>query len=155
MATPGLPAMMARQLVQKLAGGGPPQGGPSPMGPGAPGAMNAQPGGPPGGQAGDQVAKQLSELQGADPGAILKTLQQVKAIIVPIYVRAAFQMPGVSRNIAQVQKYLDNAISEAEKAAATASTVQPSPIANNASIPQPQGPEGGMGLQDFASGGGA
>lgn len=119
------------------------------MGPGAPAQMNAQPGA----QAGDQVARQLAELQGADPGAILKTLQQIKSIIVPIYVRAAFQMPGVSRNIAQAQKYLDNAIKEAEQAAATASTVQANPIANNASIPNPQGQ--GMGLQDFASGGGA
>lgn len=157
MASPGLPAMMARQLVQKLAGGGaPPQGGPppgaSPMGPGAPAQMNAQPGG----QAGDQVGRQLSELQGADPGAMLQALQQVKSIIVPLYVRAAFQVPGVARNIAQAQKYIDNAIKEAEQAAATASTVQGPPIANSAAIPNPQGPGmGGMGLQDFASGGGA
>jgi hypothetical protein len=146
--------MMARQLVQKLAGGaapggaGIPQGGPSPMGPGAQGAINANPAA----QAGDQVSRQLAELQGADPDALLKTLQQIKSMIVAIYVRASFQMPGVARNVAQVQKYLDNAIKEAEQAAATAATV--SPIANNASIPNPQG-GAGMGLQDFASGGGA
>jgi hypothetical protein len=116
--------------------------------------MNSQQGGQ-GGQAGDQVARQLSELQGADPGAMLKLLQQVKSIIVPAYVRAAFQMPGVARNIAQAQKYIDNAIKEAEQATATEQTVQP-PIANNAAIPNPQGQGmGGMGLQDFASGGGA
>jgi len=154
MATSGLPAMMARQLVQKLAGGaspggaGMPQGGPSPMGAAAPAMQNANPAS----QAGDQVARQLSELQGADPDALLKTMQQIKSMVVSIYVRAAFQMPGVARNIAQVQKYLDNAIKEAEQAAATAATV--TPIANNASIPNPQG-QGGAGLQDFASGGGA
>jgi len=157
MATAGLPAVLARQLVAKLAGGAAPgtnQGGASPLGASAPAAMNMQAGGKPGSQAGDQVARQLSELQGADPGAMLQLLNQVKSIIVPLYVRSAFQMPGVARNIAQAQKYIDNAIKEAEQASATAQTVQP-PIANNASIPNPQSPGmGGMGLQDFVSGGG-
>jgi hypothetical protein len=117
------------------------------MGAMAPAAMNAN-GGP---QAGDQVSKQMAELQGADPGAILQSLTQVKSILVALYPRTAFTIPGVARNLAQSQKYLDNAIKEAEQAAATQQTVQP--IANNAAISNPSSP--GMGLQDFASGGGA
>lgn len=147
MASAGLPQMMARQLVQKLAGGGAPPGGPpqaSPLGPGAPQQINANP------QAGDQVSKQLAELQGADPGAMLSALKQIKSIIVPLYVRSVFQVPAAAREIAQAQKYIDNAIEKMEKAAATAATVSQNPIANNAAIPNPQG-----GLQDFASGGGA
>lgn len=103
--------------------------------------------------AGDQVSRQLAELQGADPGAILKALQQVKSIVVALYPRTAFSLPPVSRNLAQMQKYLDGAIKEAEQASATAGTVgaQGGPIANGAAIPNPQVP----GLQDFASGGGA
>lgn len=154
MAIPSTPAMLARQVVERLAaGGGPPQGGPggpSPLGPGAAAITNARPGGS---MAGDQVASQLAELQGADPNAILNMLKQQKSIAVAIYVRTAFTMPGVSRNMAQMQKYIDNAIKEAEQGAATNQAV--SPIANNASIPNPQGGNEsgpGMGLQQFVQG---
>lgn len=133
MATPALPQVMARQLIARMANQ------PSPMGQAAPAAINS-------GGAGDQVAQQAAQLQGADPDFIMKALSQVKSIVVNLYPRAAFTMPGVARNLAQSQKYIDNAIAEAEKAAATAQAVNP--IANNAAIPNP-------GLQDFASGGGA
>lgn len=108
-------------------------------------------------QSGQQVAQQLAELKGADPGSTLKMLQQMKSQVVAMYSRTAFSMPGVSRNLAQMQKYLDNGIKECEQAAATASTVQ-SPIANNAGINNPlqQGGEGNPplpGLQSFAQGG--
>ena len=151
MATPSLPAMAARQLVQRLAQGQGPQG-PSPLGQGAPAITNANPAR----MAGQQVASQLAELQGADPQSTQKMLQQIKSIVVAMYARTAFTMPGVSRNLAQMQKYLDNAIKEAEQGTATAQAV--SPIANNASIPSPQqgGGKGGeqqMGLQQFAGGG--
>jgi len=147
--------MMIRQIIQKLSGGG-----------GAPGMPPGQPpqGGPPGmggppdqsSQAGQQIGQQLSELQGADPQSMLKMLQQIKSVMVALYPRSAFTIPGVARNIAQAQKYIDNAIKEAEQAAATANTVQ-QPIANNAGQPQ-QGPgpaDGGNslpGLQSFAMG---
>jgi hypothetical protein len=147
-----LAGMMARQLIQKLAGGGgapggamPPGGGmPQPGGPGGPGAQGAPPD-----QAGMQIQTQLAELQGADPNSMLKLLQQIKSQLVAIYPRAAFTIPEVSRNVAQAQKYLDTAIKECEKAAATASTVQP--IANNAGQP-PRGQDDGAGLQQFAMG---
>jgi len=150
---PALAQMMARQLIAKIGGqGGPPAGpgGPMPPPPGmtgqaGPGAMPPPSGGgPPGGggpgapptpPAGMQLSQQLAELQGADPDAIIKSLTQMKSMAVQHYTRAAFTMPGVTRNLAQVVKYLDNSIQEAEKAAAT--TAAAGPIANNAAIQNP------------------
>ena len=150
---PALAQMMARQLIGKLAGGG--QGGP-PLGPGGPmpppPGMTGQggppmPGGPSAGgtgapgssppmpPAGMQLSQQLAELQGADPDAIIKSLTQMKSMAVQHYTRAAFTMPGVTRNLAQVVKFLDNSIQEAEKAAAA--TAAAGPIANNAAIQNP------------------
>ena len=155
-ANPALAQMMARQLIGKLAGagGGVPAGGP-PAGPGGPlppsPGMVGQggppgPGGPPPGPgpnspptapAGLQLSQQLAELQGADPDAMVKSLASIKSVAVSLYTRAAFTLPGVTRNLAQVVKYLDNCIQEAEKAAAT--TAAAGPIANNAAIPNPAG----------------
>ena len=154
---PALAQMMARQLIGKLAGGapngGPPAGPGGPMPPppgmtgqGGPGAGG--PGGPPSTPAGLQLSQQLAELQGADPDAMIKSLTSMKSMAVQQYTRAAFTMPGVTRNLAQVVKYLDNSIQEAEKAAAT--TAAAGPIANNAAIPNPAGqnaPVMGLGSQ--------
>ena len=142
MSTPPLAQMMARQLISRMAGAqggpqgppsGPPQGGPAPS------------------PAGVQLSQQLSELQGADPDAMLKAITQVKGIIISLYPQAAMKVPGVARNLAQAVKYLDNAIADAEKAAATIQSV--TPIANNASIANPT--DQGINLGNFASGGGA
>ncbi len=149
---PALAQMMARQLISKIAGagggaaaGGPPSGPGGPAGP-LPGAIGqAGPGaggpvGPPVAPAGLQLSQQLSELQGADPDAMVKSLNSMKSMAVQQYTRAAFTMPGVTRNLAQVVKYLDNSIQEAEKAAAT--TAAAGPIANNAAIPNPAAQNG-------------
>ena len=161
---PALAQMMARQLIGKLAAGpgpaagGAPNGGP-PAGPGGPmppppgmtgqgGPSGPGAGGPPSTPAGLQLSQQLAELQGADPDAMIKSLTSMKSMAVQQYTRAAFTMPGVKRNLAQVVKYLDNSIQEAEKAAAT--TAAAGPIANNAAIPNPAGqnaPVMGMGSQ--------
>ena len=71
---------------------------------------------------------------------MVKSLNSMKSMAVQQYTRAAFTMPGVTRNLAQVVKYLDNSIQEAEKAAAT--TAAAGPIANNAAIPNPAGQNG-------------
>lgn len=158
---PALAQMMARQLIGKLAGGaggpgGSPAGpgGPMPLPPGMAGAAGpgAGPGpdSPPTTPAGLQLSQQLAELQGADPDAMVKSLTSIKSVAVSLYTRAAFTLPGVTRNLAQVVKYLDNSIQEAEKAAAA--TAAAGPIANNAAIPNPAGQNGmapvsGMGSQ--------
>lgn len=128
MGTPALPGILARNIVQKLAGQQPDS-------------------------AGQQIAQQLAELQGADPNSMLKMLQQIKSQIVALYPRASFTIPEVARNLAQMQKYCDNAIKGAEQAAATSSTVK-APIANSAGQPQvgPTQNQGLPGLQDFAMG---
>ena len=142
MGSPALPAAMAQMLMQKLAGGGaPPQG------------MGAPPQGPQPSPAGQQIASQLSELQGADPQSTLKILMQIKSQLVAIYPRTAFTMPGVANNVAATMKSLDRAIEDAKKGAAVEQTV--SPIANNAGQPQqgPEQPSNGLpGLQQFAMG---
>lgn len=155
MATPPLAAMMARQLIGKLAGGGAPAGpgGPLPPNPAMVGQAGPGAGGPDAGAggaasgsaaaatpAGLQLSQQLAELQNADPEAMTKSLTSIKGMIVSLYTRAVFTIPGVSRNLAQVVKYLDNSIQESEKAAAT--TAAASPIANNAAIPNPVGQQG-------------
>ncbi len=119
-------------------------------GPGGAAAMQANPSS----SAGQQISQQLGELQGADPGSMVKILQQMKQMSVALYPRSAFSIPGVARNLAQMMKYLDNAIKEAEQASATASTVKPPAIANNTGI-TPQGPDqsGSLpGLQQFSEG---
>jgi len=120
-------------------GGPPPPGGPGGPGAGGPGGPDAPPTIP----AGLQLSQQLSELQGADPDAIIKGLTSMKSMAVQFYTRAAFTMPGVTRNLAQVVKFLDNSIQEAEKAAATTSAA--GPIANNAAIPNPAGQQASQG----------
>ena len=164
-ANPDLAQMMARQLIGKLAGGGGAPaapggpGGPMPPSPGMLGAGGPPgPGGgppppgpnsPPTTPAGLQLSQQLAELQNADPDAMVKSLTSIKSAAVSLYTRAVFTVPGVSRNLAQVVKYLDNSIQEAEKAAAT--TAAAGPIANNAAIPNPaQSAGGGMGLPPSA-----
>ena len=142
MASPGNPvtAALARQVVSRLAQNGPSGGA---GGPGGPGQSD---------QAGQQIAQQLAELQGADPGTTMKMLQQIKSVMVAMYPRTAFSIPGVARNIAQAQKYIDNALKECEQAQATAQTVQ-NPIANGAGQPQQNQPDAqGGGLQQFAMG---
>ena len=171
-ANPALAQMMARQLIGKLAGGaggpgGPGAGGPS-AGPGGPmppppgmvgmggppvpggpgGPPPPGPNAPPTTPAGLQLSQQLAELQGADPDAMVKSLTSIKSMVVSLYTRAVFTIPGVSRNLANVVKYLDNSIQEAEKAAATTSAA--GPIANNAAIPNPAGQSGGLGSQPGA-----
>ena len=126
---PALAQMMARQVIGKMAGGapaGPPPGPPQ--------------GGPPPTPAGMQLSQQLSELQNVDPDAITKALTSMKGMGVSLYTRSAFSLPGVTRNLAQVIKYLDNCIEESQKAAATAAAA--GPIANNAGIPNPAAQQG-------------
>lgn len=140
MATPPIApdpvrAMMARQLIQRMAQG---QGGANDQ------AMGAQ------------LDGQFSQLQGADPQFMLKALNQIKMMMVPLFGRAAFAVPEVSRHIAQAQKSVDAAIKAAEQGAATQQSVRPI-IVNNAAMPNPvQNPGGGepMGGQSGPPGGG-
>ena len=167
-ANPALAQMMARQLIGKLAGGGQGASGGAPVAPGgsaspSPGMTGAAGGSMPGGSgggasgpdspptalAGLQLSQQLAELQGADPDAMVKSITQMKSMAMQLVTRAAFTMPGVTRNLFNVVKYLDNSIQEAEKAAAT--TAAAGPIANNAATPNPAGQNGGAPVSGLQS----
>lgn len=137
MAAQAIPAMMIQRIIGQLAGKGSPE---------------ATPGvGKPPEQAGQQIATQISELNGADPDSTLKLLTQQKSILVALYSRSAFPMPKVAGHIAAAMKSIDKAIEESEKATATVGAVQ-QPIANNAGQPMQDQPSGLPGLQQFAMG---
>jgi hypothetical protein len=142
---------MARQLMQKLAGGQQQGGSPQGMAPGSPPQGGGAPGGDNPDAAGQQIQSQLAELQGADPNSMKKILMQIKSQLVAIYPRAAFTIPDVATPVAQAQKYVDAAIKACDKAAEVAQTVQ-APIANQAGQP-PNGQMQPQGLQQFAQAG--
>jgi hypothetical protein len=101
-----------------------------------------------------QLGGQFSQLQGADPQFMLKALNQIKLMMVPLFGRAAFAVPEVSRHIAQAQKSVDAAIKAAEQGAATEQSVRPV-IVNNAAMPNPvQNPGAGSPMSGPPGGGG-
>ena len=144
MASPGNPAasMMARSVIQALSqrGAGPStQGGPQGAGPE---------------MAGSVLSSRMNELQGADPGAILRKLSQMKSELIDMIPHVAFSLPGVSKHISNMWKALDGAIKEAEQAVSTQQSVQATPIGMSAARPQPgQGQGASPGGSPFMPGG--
>lgn len=136
MASSPMASMMARQMINRLA-----QQGPSAQGPQGP------PGAPPQDNAGQQIGAQLSELQGADPQSTMKLLTQIKQQLVIIYMRSAFPLPEVAREVAKAQTSIDKAIDAATKGAGAVNA-----IANNAGQPQQmrEQQDGGQGLPDLS-----
>jgi hypothetical protein len=132
--------MQARSLVERLAQGA--GGGPDQPGAGGPDA------------AGGQLSQQLSELKGADPQLMQKATEQIKAMLLAIQVRTAFQVPEAARHAAQAQKSIDGMLKALQQATAAANTIQ-APIVNQAGVsapslgpvagPQQLPPPGGMG----------
>ena len=132
-------ALMAAQLVNRLATRGRPGGGAAGM---------ASPD-----EAGEQVQSQFSQLQGADPEMVTKMLQKIKQLLVVLYNQTVFQVPEAARHISGAQKEIDQGLKAIQQAAATLNAVRPQ-IANNAALPpgfgsgspMPQMPEtGGIG----------
>lgn len=92
------------------------------------GAGPASPGGAAaGGDDGMGASAMSSELHGADPSFLLKSLQQIKQQLSQLFVQSSMRLPNVSGNIAKTMTQLDRAIKEAQQAAATQSVVR-SPI---------------------------
>jgi hypothetical protein len=121
--------MQARSLVERLAQGA--GGGPDQPGAGGPDA------------AGGQLSQQLSELKGADPQLMTKATEQIKAMLLAIQVRTAFQVPEAARHAAQAQKSIDGMLKALQQATAAANTIQ-APIVNQAGVSAPSlGPVGG------------
>lgn len=142
--------LMAQQLMQRLAAmaaarnGGAPGAGAS----AGPGAGSPDPSADPnaGGNspdvAGSQLSQQLSGVAGADPEMMVKNLTNIKGMLVALFNRSAFQLPAVSRQLAQAMKYIDNAIKDSQQAAQTVQTVN-AQITNNAAMSSPSAGSGG------------
>lgn len=123
--------MMARNVIQSLAQRG---------------AGQSQQGGPQGAapeMASQMLGSKLNELQGADPGAILRKLSQMKQDLIGMIPFVAFGLPGVSKHVTNMWKALDGAIKEAEQAVSTQSSVEATPVGMSAARPQPDTSAGG------------
>lgn len=130
------------QVIQKLGAGG---------------ASGPQ-GQPTGGDDMGMGAQQMSsELHGADPAFLLKSLQQIKSQLSQLFVMSSMRLPNVSGNIAKTMTQLDRAIKEAQQAAATQSVVRAPlgfTLAGGNAGPgapgsAPGGGAGGMGIGGF------
>ena len=121
----------------------PPGGGPAAQagGVGAPGAPGGQPG-QPGGGAADAYAQQVSSLKGADPGGLLRQLQQMKQICAVMLVQNLERLPNVSGKLAKLIPQFDAVIKEAQQAANTDAAVRTPPIAMGAAQPAPDSSSG-------------
>lgn len=134
-------ALMAAQLVSRLAQRGSPGGG-------AAGLTTPD-------QTGEQVQQQFSQLQNADPDAVTKGLQKLKQVLVVMYNQTVFQVPEAARHISGAQKEIDQALKAIQQASATLNAVRPQ-IANNAALPpgfNPGGAGGGGSSEIPATGG--
>jgi len=127
----GNPALagMARSIIENLSKRG---AGPSTTG-GAGGIAPAM--------AQQALSSRMNELQGSDPGAVLRKLEQMKQDVVQLIPQVAFSVPGVSKHLFTVMKGLDGAIKEAEQATSTQQATQSVPI--GMSVAQPPGSNAG------------
>jgi hypothetical protein len=76
-----------------------------------------------GGDPAEQYAQQSSELQGADPGMLLKQLNQINKLLGVIFVQTFQRLPNVANNISATMKQLSRAIKETQQAASTAQAI--------------------------------
>src|SRR5438445_545944 len=99
------------------------------------------------------VSQMASELHGADPTFILKSLQQVKQQLSQLFVQTSMRLPNVSGQIAKAMTQLDRAIKEAQQAASTQSVVR-NPLGfslagGGGAGESASGPGGGPGVSPF------
>jgi len=123
---------MARNVIDSLSKRG---AGPSTQG----GAGGAAPE-----MAEQALSSRLNELQGADPGAVLRKFTQMKQEVVQLIPQVAFTLPGVSKHMTNLWKALDGAIKEAEQALSTQQSVQSTPVGMTAAQPPQAEQQGGM-----------
>ena len=109
------------------------------------------PGGAPGGvpgegssDAGSQVSQMSSELHGADPAFLMRTLQSVKAALMAAFVQSGMRLPNVSGHLSQTVKALDKALKELQSAQSTQGAVRP-PLGFSAATGAPSATQAGGG----------
>lgn len=124
------PAMVLAALQGRTQAGAAPGG--------APGAQSGQPGQP---GAADQYAQQVSSLKGADPGGLLRQVNQMKAICAVMLVQNIERLPNVSGKLAKLIPQFDAVIKEIQQAANVDSVVR-NPVQMGAAQPQPDATAG-------------
>lgn len=112
----GAPNPLAGILMQRMGVGAPP------------GMPGASPSGAPsagGDDSSGQLGQLQSELQGADPGYMLREMNQIKAAMMNLFVRSGMRLPNVAGQIAMAMKQWDRAVKEAQQAGQTQSATRP------------------------------
>lgn len=134
----GTPNPLAAMLAARMGQGAPPgMPGQSPSG-----ADSST------GDAGQQVSQLSSELQGADPGFMMREMTQIKQAMMQLFVRSGMRLPNVAGQIAMAMKQWDKAVKEIQQASQTQSATRP-PIgfsaAGSGAASNGQGPSGPSG----------
>jgi hypothetical protein len=139
MASAGNPLqsiIMSALQARTAAGGGQP--GQTMPGQGMPGAPGA-PGGMGGDDASQAYVQQVSELKGADPGMLLRQVQQLKKICASMAVQNLERLPNVAGQLFKIVPSFDRVLKELQQAQSVNSAVR-QPIGMGAA--QPPSPEG-------------
>lgn len=124
---------LSRNIIESLAArGASPQQDPGPMG--------ASPG-----DTEKSLSQRMAELRGADPGMVMRKLNQMKKDCVELIPQVAFTIPALAKHLSAVLKGLDGALKEAEQGANVEKSISQGPISHSAAgTPQPQPGEGPM-----------
>jgi len=132
-----LASLLGPALTSLSAGAGGGAGGPGgPGGGGVPGEGSSD--------AGSQVSQMSSELHGADPAFLMRTLQSVKAALMAAFVQSGMRLPNVSGHLSQTVKALDKALKELQSAQSTEGAVRP-PLGFSAATGAPAATQAGGG----------
>lgn len=94
--------------------------------------------------AGSQVSQLSSELHGADPAFLMRTLQSVKAALMAAFVQSGMRLPNVAGHLSQTVKALDKALKELQSAQSTQGAVRP-PLGFSAATGAPGTNQAGAG----------
>ncbi len=72
---------------------------------------------------GQDLSKQLGDLQGADPTMILRQLESVNQVLGVVFVKTFEHLPNVANQVSATMKALSRAIKEAQQASQVTETV--------------------------------
>lgn len=102
-----------------------------------------------GSDAGDQYTSMISDVRGADPGALMRQLKQMKAVFAVMMVQNLERLPNVAGKLSKLIPQIDQVIKEVQQASTVNSAIR-QPIQMGAAMPSPQapnsGPQPGMGM---------
>jgi hypothetical protein len=72
---------------------------------------------------GQDLSKQMGDLQGADPSMILRQLESVNQVLGVLFVKSFQTLPNVANQISTTMKALSRALKEAQQASQVGETV--------------------------------